>query len=434
MSPSSYIVVGSGVFGASTALSLIRKHPEASITLIDRDSFDGPKRVAASWDWNKVVRADYSDIVYTKLALEAQHLWRTDPIWKPFYHESGVVWITPTSFAKQVQKNFAELGVEADLQICSVEEARTLYSGLFEEADYTGVKEVLVNKTSGWAEAKEALQNTIKTSVDLGVKYITSEVTAIEFDNNHGQRRCCGIKTANGESLAAERVILCTGAFTPKLLIDSDSGWSDLHAGQRIIAAAVTEAVAPMTAQQSSILDTMPVGINDNPVERGCDVGCLPLPNINAVKYWGQVIFKNTVKHPITNTRLSVPPSQPDYAQWEVPLALKDDVRQGPESMFGKKQLHQDLEAFRICWEALTPSSDFIISPHLACEGLFIATCGSFHGYKFLPVLGKYVVEMLCGELDPSLEKRWAWDRHLPSTELNSKWPTKELGDLSSDG
>lgn len=112
---------------------------------------------------------------------------------------------------------------------------------------------------------------------------------------------------------------------------------------------------------------------------------------------------------------------------------LKDDVRRGSESILGKKQFHQDLEQFRICWEALTLSSDFIISPHSACEGLYIATCGSFHGYKFLPLLGKYVVEMLSGELDPVLGKRWAWDRELPSTDLNIKWPRRELRDLEEE-
>ena len=269
MSSPSYIIVGSGVFGASTALYLIRKHPDASITLIDRDAYDAPVRVAASWDWNKVIRADYRDIVYTKLALEAQNLWRTDPVWRSFYHESGVVWISPTSFAEQVLKNFAELGVEADLRTYSVEEARTLYDGLFDDADYTSVKEVLVNRTSGWAEAKEALQNTIKTAVGLGVNYTMAEVTAVKFEYTRGQHWCCGVKIANGEPIAADRVILCTGASTPKLLMDSAPEWTDLHAGDRIIAAGVTESIAPLTTQQSPILGTMPVCINDNPTERG---------------------------------------------------------------------------------------------------------------------------------------------------------------------
>jgi glycine/D-amino acid oxidase-like deaminating enzyme len=366
MSSPSYIIVGSGVFGASTALYLIRKHPDAKITLIDRDNFNAPFRVAASWDWNKVIRADYSDIAYTKLGLEAQHLWRVDPIWQPFYHESGAAWISPTSFAEKVLKNFAELGVKADIQGYSVEEARKLYDGLFEDADYTGVKQVLVNRTSGWAEAKEALQNTIKTAVGLGVTYVTAEVTAVELK----EHRCCGVKTANGETINADRVILSTGAFTPKLLMNSAPEWTELHASGRIIAAAVTEAIGPLTDQQSSILDTMPVIINDNPMENGahglkfsvvnklnirvgCDLGCLPLPSINAFKYWGQIIFRHTLDHPITRTPLSMPPLQPNYAQWDVPLELKDDVRRGPESMFGRKHFNQELEKFRICWLVL---------------------------------------------------------------------------------
>jgi glycine/D-amino acid oxidase-like deaminating enzyme len=83
--------------------------------------------------------------------------------------------------------------------------------------------------------------------------------------------------------------------------------------------------------------------------------------------------------------------------------------------------------------EALTPSKDFIISPHSACEGLYVATCGSFHGFKFLPVLGKYVVEMLNDELEPALKERWAWDRELPPTAKNKHWPWKELRDLFNE-
>ena len=79
----------------------------------------------------------------------------------------------------------------------------------------------------------------------------------------------------------------------------------------------------------------------------------------------------------------------------------------------------------------MTPSQDFIVSPHSACDGLYVATCGSFHGFKFLPVLGKYVVEMLCGELEPKLRERWAWDRELPPTKVNSKWPKRDLIALS---
>lgn len=419
--PASYIILGSGVFGASTALHLIRAHPDADITLVDRDAHDAATRVAASWDWNKVVRADYADILYTKLALEAQDLWRADPVWRPFYHESGVVWVSGTSFAKNVLANHAALGVESKLSAYPVDEARTMYDGLFEGADYTGVEEVLVNRGSGWAEAKEALQSTIEAAIGLGVRYVTAEVTAVRFEQSGSRRRCRGVVTAEGTSISADRVVLCTGAYTPKLLIDSAPEWTDLHAGERILAFAVTEATAPLSPEERSILDTMPVGINENPVERGDDVGCLPLPGLGAVKCWGQIHFRNTTTHPITKQPLSAPPMQRDYAQWEVSPVLQDDVHWALRSLFGEKKAGLKMENYRICWDAVTPTEDFIVSPHSACDGLFVATCGSFHGFKFLPVIGKYVVAMLAGELDPVLRERWGWDRERPPRDTESR-------------
>ncbi|KAH0077509.1 hypothetical protein KCU96_g13794, partial [Aureobasidium melanogenum] len=82
MADKSYIIVGAGVFGVSTAFHLIKKYPNADITIVDRDAFDQDTRVAASWDWNKVVRADYDDIVYCKMAIEAQDMFKTDNLWK----------------------------------------------------------------------------------------------------------------------------------------------------------------------------------------------------------------------------------------------------------------------------------------------------------------------------------------------------------------
>lgn len=80
--------------------------------------------------------------------------------------------------------------------------------------------------------------------------------------------------------------------------------------------------------------------------------------------------------------------------------------------------------------EALTPSEDFIISKHPAAGQLYIATCGSFHGWKFFPVLGKYVLHMLDDTLPQEWKARWAWDRELPDPSDLVVWPKKELKDL----
>src|SRR6266536_6581655 len=80
--------------------------------------------------------------------------------------------------------------------------------------------------------------------------------------------------------------------------------------------------------------------------------------------------------------------------------------------------------------DGITPNQDFIISEHPRCKDLFIATGGSFHGYKFLPVIGKYVVQMLDGILDESLVKRWAWDRDQKGGAHDKLIPKRELKDV----
>lgn len=80
--------------------------------------------------------------------------------------------------------------------------------------------------------------------------------------------------------------------------------------------------------------------------------------------------------------------------------------------------------------DAFTTTSDFIISPHAAAQGLYVATCGSFHGWKFFPVLGKYVVQMLEGALPADLAEKWAWDRHRPDPKDNPEYPRWEMNSI----
>jgi sarcosine oxidase / L-pipecolate oxidase len=80
--------------------------------------------------------------------------------------------------------------------------------------------------------------------------------------------------------------------------------------------------------------------------------------------------------------------------------------------------------------DGITPNQDFIISDHPRCKNLYIATGGSFHGWKFLPIIGKYVVQMLDGTLEKDLVKRWAWDRDQKGSAHSNAVPRRELRDL----
>ena len=273
----SYIVVGAGVFGVSAAYHLIKKYPDASVTLVDRDAFDAESRVAASWDWNKVVRADYDDIVYCQLGLEAQDIFKSDPLWKPYFHETGIYWICRSEYAQEVIDNYKKLGRNADLSAMPLDEARKMYGGLFDDADYTGAKEVLVNKTSGWAAAGDCLRAITRKAVEIGVKYVTAEIATLQFDD---RGRCCGVKADTGETLTASHVILCTGAFTPKLLELSaeSSGLTDLRAGSRILAGGITTGLTQLDDQTYARFAAMPVGVQGYTAQTGSvPPGCVPL-------------------------------------------------------------------------------------------------------------------------------------------------------------
>lgn len=55
------------------------------------------------------------------------------------------------------------------------------------------------------------------------------------------------------------------------------------------------------------------------------------------------------------------------------------------------------------------PKGDFIITHHPNYAGLFLATGGSGHAFKFLPVLGEKIVDAIQGRLDPELQELWGW-------------------------
>lgn len=54
-----------------------------------------------------------------------------------------------------------------------------------------------------------------------------------------------------------------------------------------------------------------------------------------------------------------------------------------------------------------TPAQDFVISAIPELEHLFVAAGGSFHGWKFLPNIGGYVVKMIEGTLPPPWTELW---------------------------
>lgn len=239
-------------------------------------------------------------------------------------------------------------GIVADSSMSSVEKAKSLYGGLFEDADYEGVKEVLVNKTSGFAHAGDALRAITKEAIRLGVKYVVGEIATVSFDNDGA---CTGAKTRSGEVLQATHTILSTGAYTAKLLEYSaqSSGIKAVSAGDRIVAGGITTGMVTLDEKSYERFKTMPVGVQGYRVETGPFIGSLPPTKDRELKWWGQKIFKN-VQEVLPGKKLSAPPPEQDYAQWKVSNPLKEDIVYANKVFYGDKAADWKQEKHRICW------------------------------------------------------------------------------------
>ena len=247
------LIVGAGVFGVSTALHLIRKYPESTVTLVDR-AF--PYQAAASWDWNKVVRADYPSILYMEKALEAMEIWRTDPLYRQFYHESGLIWVDGRGFARTVIENYERLGANEKVRIASPAEVRTLYSGIFANAELEDCAEIVINESSGWVEASKCLEAAIATAAHEGVRCIEADVFTLELDNTGS---CIGVWSKGGKFITADRVILASGAQTTKLLVNSLPSRAELYDRDRLVAAAICTGMVKLNAEEAEKFKAGPV-------------------------------------------------------------------------------------------------------------------------------------------------------------------------------
>lgn len=110
-SNSKYFIIGCGVFGAAAAnrLQETKGRDELDLTILDM-----PSPQAASRDVFKIIRDDYANLQRMKGAIGVHQQWRSNPMFRPFYHSTGrVVVYHPQSISilDQIDKNRSTLGL-----------------------------------------------------------------------------------------------------------------------------------------------------------------------------------------------------------------------------------------------------------------------------------------------------------------------------------
>lgn len=177
------------------------------------------------------------------------------------------------------------------------------------------------------------------------------------------------------------------------------------------------------------------------------------LPN-GTIKFNCDMCFTNYKTNPITGERMSMVPTSEEYSTWTGPEFLSYFMKRARKTMdglYGEVTKDVEIESYRMCWyvlwpptyvsscsykkltkvgrDASTPTHDFLISPLPHCPNLYVATGGSFHGWKFLPVIGEYIAAMMFDTLPAEYAERWAWDKK--DAREDSANPTYQVaGDL----
>jgi sarcosine oxidase / L-pipecolate oxidase len=426
MDNNSYVIVGAGVMGLSTALHLKESIPDASVTLLDRGPAPYPS--AASSDLNKIVRADYPDMAYMKLGLEAVDKWRNDKLYFPWYHESGILLADEVNMGAGAYANYKTLGIDPGVSFLSADEARTKFP-VFKNSDWTGVDKMFYNSRSGWAEADKVVAAVFEAATNAGVNFVQATVSKLLL-NEDGD--CTGVIAEDGSTIQGRYVLLCTGAGTAKLLADSAPERKNLQVKGRLTAAGACSCIVKCAPEHRHLYQDAPVhilGIHT----RGENV---PMDKEGRLKFNLILSFTNNEYHEASGQTISVPPTDMKQTTWsqDVPSKLKDDLTRVVRHICGSDAPGLSVESFRMCWDSVTPDQDWIISPISSCKGLYIAAGGSFHCWKFLPVHGKYISQMLHGELSDELRQKWSWDRAIDTGKKKMYAPEIDLKDIPGYG
>lgn len=406
MAPSSILIVGSGAFGLSTAYSLSQNQSfsNTKITVLDRSPFPSPD--GSSIDTSRIIRADYSDPAYANLAALAQHEWRKqgrDELGgEGRYTEGGlvVVYNRDTPGEKYIRGSFdnvSEIMRKAGDHDAIVELGS---EGSIQKAVGTGGGSGVggyLNKRSGWADA-EAGMRWLRSKVEATgrVNFRHAEVQELVKEG----KKVTGVLLKDSSTIHADLVVLATGAWTGKLV--------DLRG--RATATGQVLLYLDLTAAEQEKLGKMPVLLN-------LSTGLFIIPPANRIlkvaRHAYGYLNPTKIKHPGGSgevIEVSVPrTSVDDPAQW-VPKEGEDDCRRALREIIPSLGDRPFKEA-RICWYTDTPQGDFLITYHPDLEGLFLATGGSGHGYKFLPVIGDKIVDCICGNCPEEFKEKWAWPK-----------------------
>lgn len=486
--PSSILIVGAGVFGLSTALALARRQSvwaNTTITVLERSPVH-PTPDAASVDSSRIVRSDYADLAYSALAAEAQREWRRAGEGElggaGRYTEGGLVLVADVRDTNNQQD-----GGSVDGRALETDKNGSGHDGIAPPRK-TGLKYVwqsyenivamqesfprarvlpdqaaiaselgtggsygdwgYSNPHSGWADAAGSmrwLESAVRATGRVSI--ITGTATSLLHEHyrrgetNSCEGRVTGVRLDSGARIMADLVLVAAGAWSGALV--------DLR--DRAAASAQALAYMPLEPDEYARAKASPVVLN---LSTGY-FAILPPCGPNMVKiarhaygYANPTMISTPLSSPSSCCRprraegdnndfvtVSLPPlDRTASTPLPIPAADEAGLRDALAAILGLPALRdRPFASTRLCWYSDTATGDWLIDYHPRWQGLVVATGDSGHAFKFLPVLGDKIADVIEGRCDEAFSTRWSWEAHAKA-DLDTAAPPERWAITTDDG
>ncbi|KAK1142622.1 hypothetical protein N8T08_007426 [Aspergillus melleus] len=457
------IIVGAGVFGLTTALHLAQRGYK-NVTVLDGEAYDqtGYTSAAASADQNKIIRASYgAQKLYEDLAFKSLDLWDewnhdvrnasdlpdplffNDRLWDNcgFIRAGELTGLDPQETA--TQESFPEALKDTQYRLSDEsrrEDARmrgipSTKLDPFERSQRGLGLDGIFDGTGGYVSADKSCSWVLHLCQKLGVRTKLGNQYAFREFIRKGSR-IIGVKTGDdGTPIPADLVIIAAGGWTPSIV-------PEVAELLQTTAGSVVKVQLPPQDQRpdlwkkysSSEFPCWSWRLTGSTMQ-GTEVGGIygfPRTRDGLIKIgfrgtkWTNLAYSNAEGRLV---------SYPETSSAGLPSKAMDNIRE-----FCKENM-PDLVGLplstRLCWYTDSVDSNFLVDRVPGTEGLMVASGGSGHAFKFLPVLGEHVVDVV-EKKDTAYTNLFKWREPSAGGQKarfntpSDKWPALMRDDISS--
>ncbi|KAG4432739.1 hypothetical protein IFR05_011769 [Cadophora sp. M221] len=448
------LIVGAGVFGLSTALHLGQRG-YTNVTVIDKQPYDQTLYDydrgcdGASSDINKILRCAYgNDTCYSQLALAAREdfiKWNAElsTLTNPplglshkdkLYANCGTLSVVAQDgetlppfeqasldYMKSIGKKDTQFNINNAEDIVRAERKGFRHCiDPFNRKTRGLPVGGLLDTLGGFVYADKCCLFALHKARALGVKFVfgvDGKFKEFLYPEDHSST-VIGVRTADGVEHAADLVCVAGGGWTPTLVPELDN-LCETTAGS--VCSYQIPRDSPLWDRFSP--DRFPsygIGMRD-----GAEGGVYGFPrDENGVVKIGYRGTKYT--NPITQRDGKI--RSTPITRWTsdakitaIPSTALRVIKTFVAQNLPELNEHKiPMVKSRLCWYNDSFDNHLVIDRVPGRENLMVATGGSGHGFKYLPVLGKFVVDIVEGkeegEMGSEIRRRWQW-RSLTSGE-----------------